>query len=170
MKVHKREQYEYSDSKRIEKFKFDYGVEISQEQQVIDLSDTRWFSSQFSSRYILKDISRIELDKCEKLILPLLCKGIEEFKPKMKNLKFLDMSSCEIKSLKLDPVYFPSLESLYLIDNKIKVCNDIKIISEFPSLKYVYLHKNPIVKSNKELFKLFDLLKNKNKNINVYIV
>ena len=91
MKVHKKEQYEYSDSKRIEKFKFDYGVEISQEQQVIDLSDTRWFSSQFSSRYILKDISRIELDKCEKLILPLLCRGIEEFKPKMKNLKYLDM-------------------------------------------------------------------------------
>lgn len=170
MKVPSKKQFDYTDSGNMEKFKRDYGIELTKDIEVINLSEIQWYSTKFSSKYVLKDLSRIELDKCEKLILPLLCKGIEEFKPKMKNLKFLDMSSCEITSLKLDPQYFPSLESLFLIDNKIKVFNDIKIISEFPSLKYVYLYKNPIVKKNKELFKLFDLLKNKNKNINVYIV
>ena len=148
----------YSEQFSLDKFNRDYGTDITFQTVDMDLMESNWFGSTFSSKYILRDLSRMTFNLCNRVSVPQKCLNIHEFKPKMINLKILDLSCCEIKKLELDPKYFLNLETIDLSDNLITYFSDIEILKNFPKLKWIYLYDNPIIKNNKELFKMFDCL------------
>lgn len=142
----------------LDKFNRDYGTDITFQTVDMDLMESNWFGCTFSSKYILRDLSRMTFNLCNRVSVPQYCLNIHEFKPKMINLKILDLSCCEIKKLELDPKYFLNLETIDLSENLITYFSDIEILKNFPKLKWIYLYLNPIIKNNKELFKMFDSL------------
>lgn len=148
-KIIKLEGGDHGMNPELTEFNRKYKVALVSGTQLIDLTDAK----NIRNKEFFEDFNKLKFPFCAKVIFPAVKIDINEFKPNMERLKYIDAEGCEIKNINLDPVYFQSLHEINLNNNKIESYNDIINIKNIKSLKILNIAKNPIERKN-DIYKL----------------
>lgn len=99
----------------------------------------------------ISDFNSIKWPFADKLRLPERAIDINNIRPQARFIKEIWACNCKIKTISLDPQYFPNLKIINLENNIIENYDDIKALEKIKSLKVINVLNNPI-EANKEIF------------------
>lgn len=130
-------------------FNSKYKLALTPDMEELDLREAKNVS--YSDFTI--DLSNVEAPPSKKIKMPEKKINLDLFKPKMENLVELHANYCGLRTINLDPSFFPSLTRLYLQHNDIEYTKDIISLIKIKSLRLIDVLGNPIEKSN-EIYNL----------------
>lgn len=111
-----------------------------------------------TTQNFINDLNSIKFNFCEEFLLARKKIKLNDFKPQMRCLKYIDATGCNIKTIKLDNKYFPSLEVIILDENPIENYEDIISLTLIQSLKEISVERT-IMEGNRNVYEIEKELK-----------
>lgn len=137
-------------------FNSHYGTSICMDEKEVDLTSI----PKGPGYYLARDVSRLKLNECTKLLLNIPIVQLKDLMPKMPKLTYLGLIGCNFGRFFLKYHFFKTVEELDLTGNDFSKLESIKPAKNLINLKVLHLTGNPICYKEDEKKALEEYFKN----------